>query len=284
MIIEQKEIRYKDKIIFERLVMSKEFLRVPKVFEEDESCFLFLTKGAFRFRTPTNLQTLKEGDAMLAKCGNYLMENIGIDQRTENQMITVIGAFFYPNMVKGFFGADLSLAHFQKTFDIKKVDIEPLLKSYIDSINFMLDHPEIADENLVVTKLKELLILLSKGEGSISIQEFINDLFVPYRYDFKDIIQQNLYTNLSVAELAYLCHMSLATFKRRFKAMYGQSPAKYFFVKKLERACQLLLLEAMSITEVALECGFETVSNFDRAFKRQYGTTPTEFRLEKKGH
>ncbi len=56
------------------------------------------------------------------------------------------------------------------------------MKSFIDSINFMLDTPSIVDENLIVIKLKELLLLLSKSENSSSINSFVNTLFTPYEF------------------------------------------------------------------------------------------------------
>lgn len=282
MIIEQTEIKYKGKIVFERLIMSSKFKRVPKVFSEDEACFLFLTKGAFRFRTPTNFLTFNEGDAMLAKCGNYFIENVSINQELGNEIISVVGAFFYPDIVKDFFQTDLSLKGFQQQKDASKINIEPLMKSFVDSLNFMLDNPTLADDNLIVNKLKELLILLSKSEKAKSINEFVHSLFVPHEYNFKEIIQQNLYTNLALSELAYLCGLSLATFKRKFTENYKESPAKYFLHKKLEQAEMLIQIKSKSISEIAYESGFETVSNFDKAFKRQYGKSPSEYRLSQK--
>ena len=177
MVLEQTEIKYKGKVIFERLVMSTKFKRVPKLFTEDEACFLFLTKGAFHFRTPTNFLTFKEGDGMLSKCGNYFIENVRINEKTEHQVISAIGAFFYPTLVKSFFQSDLSIQQFQNNFDTTKISIEPLMKSFIDSINYMLDNPKLADENLIITKLKELLLLLSKSEKASTINEFVNSLF-----------------------------------------------------------------------------------------------------------
>ena len=59
MVLEQKVLKYKEKVIFERLVMSHKFRRIPKLFEENEACFLYLTKGAFHFRTPTNILTCR---------------------------------------------------------------------------------------------------------------------------------------------------------------------------------------------------------------------------------
>lgn len=282
MILEQTEIKYKGKVVFERLVMSTGFNRVPKLFTEDEACFLFLTKGAFHFRTPTNFLTFNEGDAMLSKCGNYFMENVMLNNKTEHQIISAIGAFFYPTMVKSFFQSDLAIQPFQNNFDTTKVSIEPIMKSFIDSLNFMFDNPSIADENLITTKLKELLLLLSKSENASSINSFIHSLFVPYEYNFSDIIQKNIYSNLSTEELAQLSNMSLATFKRKFVEIFKVSPAKYILQKKLEKSVQLLKFPTKQISEIAFDCGFESASSFNKAFKKQFGISPSEYGLSQK--
>ena len=281
MILEQTEIKYKGKVIFERLVMSTNFKRVPKLFTEDEACFLYLTKGAFHYRTPTSVLAFNEGDGMLAKCGNYFIENVMINEKTEHQVISAIGAFFYPAMVKDFFQADLSVSQLHRNFDTLRISIEPLMKSFIDSINFMFDNPEVADENLTVTKLKELLLLLNNSEKGNSIRSFVDSLFVVHEYNFTEVIQKNLYTNLSLSELAYLCSMSLATFKRRFTDIYKESPARYLMKRKLEQAVRLLGYKSKPVSEIAYECGFETVSNFDKAFKKMYGQSPTEYRMSR---
>lgn len=282
MIIEQKEIRYKGKIVFERLTMNAQFNRVPKLFVEDEACFLYLAKGAFQFRTPTNVLTFNAGDAMLSKCGNYFIENISPQPQQTITELSVLGAFFYPDMVKDFFKTDLSLTHFKSSFDTTKVNVEPLLKSFVDSLNFLIDNPSVADDNFVVNKLKELILILSKSENADSIIYFVNDLFAPHEYDFNEIIQKNLYSNLSLAELAQLCNMSLATFKRKFTERYGESPAKYMLTQKLRKAKQLILIEHKTITEIAFDCGFENISHFNKVFKTHFGQSPTLFRLSQK--
>jgi AraC-like DNA-binding protein len=216
---------------------------------------------------------------MLAKCGNYFIENVTVIEKTEHPVISAVGAFFYPKMVKSFFQSDLSIEQFQSSFDTIKISIDPLMNSFIDSINFMLNNPNFADENLIITKLKELLLLLSKSEQGSSINNFVNSLFVTHEYNFSEVIQQNLHTNLSLPELAHLCSMSLATFKRRFADYYKESPAKYILKKKLEKASLLLAYKSKTISEIAYESGFETISNFDKAFKKHYSQSPTEYRL-----
>lgn len=278
MLLEQKGIKYQGKVVFEKITISADFRRIPKMFSEDEACFLFLTKGAFHFRTPTSILTFKEGDAMLAKCGNYLIEQAGVYKNLTGPVISATGAFFYPAMVKAFFETDLSLENFRK-FDASKIRVQPLLRSFVESIDYLLDNPSLADENLIATKLKELLLLLSKSEQANSINEFVASLFAPNEYSFKEIIKQNQYSNLSLAEMAYLCNMSVATFKRKFTRMYNESPAKYFLIQKLERSAKLLQINSKTVSDIAYECGFDTVSNFDRSFKKHFNVSPSQYRL-----
>jgi AraC-like DNA-binding protein len=279
MILEKIEIRYKGKVVFERLVMSPKITRMPKFFEEDEACFLFVTKGSFYFRTPTHILSFGEGDAMLTKCGKYFIENPSSHaEQMDGAVVAVVGAFFYPAIVKDFFQTDLSIKEFRQQKDTTKISIEPLLKAFVEGLNFMLDNPILVDDNLVATKLKELLILLSKSERANSVSEFVQSLFVPQEYNFKEIIKQNQLSNLSLNELAYLCGMSLATFKRKFAEIYRQSPSKYLLIKKLEKAERLMTLKVKPISEVAYESGFESVPHFNKAFKRHYQQTPSEYR------
>lgn len=239
---------------------------------------MFLTKGAFQFRTPVNLLHFSEGDGMLAQCGNYLIENMSVKKAAPVETVSVTGAFFYPDMVKGYFGSDLSLQHFHKPVTVSKVSIEPMIRSLIESLNYLLDIPAIADENLIVNKQKELLILLSKSEESASINEFIASLFAPYEYDFREVVEKNIYSDLTIAELAFLAGMSVATFKRKFAATFRQSPARYLLEKKLERAAALLRIQSKAVSEIAYECGFSSPSSFTKAFKKHHGAPPSEFR------
>lgn len=279
MVLELKTIKYRDKVVFEKVVMTTDFKRIPKFFQEDEACFLFLTKGAFQFRTPTNLLTFNEGDAMLSKCGNYFIEQLSANPNPQSDTLSAVAGYFYPDIVKQFFQTDLSIKNFQNNFDTTKLNVEPLLKSFIDSISYLLDNPELADENLVLNKLKELLLLLSKTEQAKSINDFIASLFVPYEYNFNDIIQKNILSNLSIDDFAKLTNSSVATFKRKFAEFYNDTPAKYLLTKRLEKSTQLLQVKSKPIADIAYECGFENVSNFNKVFKKHFSKTPSEFRL-----
>ena len=276
--MKRKTISYQGKVVFEKVYMPTYFDRMPKIFQEDEACFLYMHEGTFSFRSPTKIFEIKQGEAVIAKCGNYFIEQSKV--HNPNHPIIVFGAYFYPDLIKRFFQSELKLNDFKKNVDVSHQKVEPLIKLLVESINYLLDHPELVDENLLLSKLKELLLLLGKTERSI--QEFIHELFSPYEYDFKEIIQQNIYANLTLAELATLTGCSLATFKRRFSKYYQQPPGKYFLQKKLEKSYQLLSIGTHPITEIAYECGFSTANHFNKAFKREYGQTPSQLRMSQK--
>ena len=77
-------------------------------------------------------------------------------------------------------------------------------------------------------------------------------------------------------ELAFLCNMSLSTFKREFQKHYSDSPMKWFQNKRLEYAHHLLYNEQMSSSEIYLEVGYESLSSFIKSYKAKYGVTPKQ--------
>ena len=109
--------------------------------------------------------------------------------------------------------------------------------------------------------------------------EFLSTIFTPVDYDLKITIENNLFSMLSLSELAHLCNMSLPTFNRKFKAIYRESPRKYITDKKLSKAKNLLVNTSLSIGEIAYQCGFDSVSTFNRVFKTAFKKNPTSYRL-----
>jgi AraC family L-rhamnose operon regulatory protein RhaS len=72
--------------------------------------------------------------------------------------------------------------------------------------------------------------------------------------------------------------MSRRCFTRLFRKAAGCSYAKYVERVRVEYACQLLRETGRSVTTIAFECGFEDLSSFYRAFRRQKGQPPQRWR------
>jgi len=277
MIHEYKELKYYGEVVFNKLVITAPE-RELKVFKDDEACFMFVDKGNFSVRTPEELISLKEGKGLLAKCFNFFVETTK-EQRTEDNIMEVLGVYLFPSMVEELLEIDLSQSNYSLPYNYRQVQIDSLLDHYKDGISILLDNPEIADEAIIKTKLKEFILLISKMENAQSTIDFLSGMFRTNAMEFKSTIANNLYSNLSIEEFAILCGMSTSSFKRKFSTVYNESPKKYLAKMKLQRASKLLSAHDHRISDIAYECGYETISTFNRSFKAHFGQSPSDYRL-----
>ena len=274
-VLNHKKLEYKGKTIFSKMEVS-EYKRFEKYFQENEACFMFVDDGSIALRTPDKTLYLNSGDGLLAKCGNYFFENT--KRNSSEEKVSLITAYFYPEVIIQLFDEDIFSSNYQSNYNATKVIVDKLLANFKENISFLLDNPEAVDETLLLTKLKEFLILLSKQDNAPNVIDFVSSFFKPYKYDFKTIIEKNILSSLSLDEFAKLCGMSLATFKRKFSEYYDESPKKYIDSKKIEKAIQLLSNPQNRVSNIAYDCGFDTIKSFNRNFKSKTGKSPSEYR------
>ncbi|MGE5465020.1 MAG: helix-turn-helix domain-containing protein [Syntrophothermus sp.] len=96
--------------------------------------------------------------------------------------------------------------------------------------------------------------------------------------DVKRYIRQHLHEPLDRATLAEVAGFSIPHFHRIFTAQVGESAASYIRRLRLERAGRKLRMGAVDITEVALAAGYDSHAAFSKAFKQQFGLSPSQFR------
>ncbi|WP_307295189.1 AraC family transcriptional regulator [Flavobacterium sp. SORGH_AS_0622] len=89
-------------------------------------------------------------------------------------------------------------------------------------------------------------------------------------------MKKNFHFNVQLDRFAYLTGRSLATFKRDFQRIFEVSPSRWLLQKRLQQAYYLIKEKGKTPTEVYLEVGFEDLSHFSFAFKKQYGLSPSK--------
>ena len=83
----------------------------------------------------------------------------------------------------------------------------------------------------------------------------------------------------SVSELAEMCHVSPAYFRRLFRQYASVSPVQYRNISRIEYAKKLLENTTCTVSEIAATLGYEDAAYFCRVFKKNTGMTPGEYIL-----
>lgn len=93
----------------------------------------------------------------------------------------------------------------------------------------------------------------------------------------REYMDEHFLSSPPIAEVAQQCFMSEFYFFRCFKQAFGITPHQYMLRKRLRFASRLMKQKQMSISRVAIECGFPDLSTFSKTFKKHYSMTPTQF-------
>lgn len=94
----------------------------------------------------------------------------------------------------------------------------------------------------------------------------------------EEYVHSRLHEIISLDELAGIVGLSIRHFARAFQTSTGKTPARFVQERRISRAKEMLAQEHVSITEVALACGFSHAQHFSTSFRREVGMTPSEFR------
>jgi AraC family transcriptional regulator len=94
----------------------------------------------------------------------------------------------------------------------------------------------------------------------------------------KEMMDQGLAGNVSLAELARECHLSVTHFVRAFHRSTGVSPHQWLLGRRIDRAISFLAATDFTLAEIALACGFSDQSHLTRVFTASIGTSPGRWR------
>ena len=81
-----------------------------------------------------------------------------------------------------------------------------------------------------------------------------------------------------LSSLAQIAHLSPYHFLRTFEGLTGTTPHQYLLRMRLRRAATRLRTEPARILDIALDCGFGDISNFNRTFRAEFGLSPRAYR------
>ncbi len=197
------------------------------------------------------------------------------------------------------FQADINPLRFMKEIETLVTIISPLIvitpedfPSIYDKVKSLL--LEIKNEYLssstsfsevsIYSKTLEIITLIGRSRAAAGMETPSPDAprkqeeYIEKFIEICNYISAHCSDELNLEAVASMSGFSKFYFSRLFKQFTNVSFYKYVNQKRIEKAAKMLTEPNISITNVALSCGFESLSSFIRMFKIVKGCTPTEFR------
>lgn len=231
----------------------------------------------YRVTCCSNLFTLKEGDVLIISPGVIHSMEADVGKRL-------------------IFQADFTLLHGIKELEatlsiispalLITAEEEPSVHERIQKLMLEISDEYFADAPLseasIYSKLIEIFVLIGRSY-SPNVKSFNSSLHKQREYTERfmfvcDYIREHCNENLTLEKIADISGFSKFHFSRLFKQFTNVSYYKYLNKKRIEYAEKLLVDKELTITEIALQCGFSSLSAFIRMFKIIKECTPTQFK------
>ncbi len=135
----------------------------------------------------------------------------------------------------------------------------------------------------VILGLFEILSILSETSdvNFINTESYTTSLDSYKKDRLTDVyqyIKENYKKEISLDEVAQIASLTPTSFCRMFKSKTKKNFIEYLNEIRISNACKLLIETDMSVSEIAYECGYKTVSNFNKLFKKNTKNTPKEYK------
>lgn len=149
------------------------------------------------------------------------------------------------------------------------------INAYINSLREVYTDSE-NTAALLELKLLELLHLIAIQDRSLKFVKVLSarDKTAIHPRVITEFMEKYYSHDLTVRDYALLTGRSISTFIREFKKTYHTTPSQWLIEKKVSIAHRMLVEHNWSVTNAAMEVGYENVSHFIKAYKRKFGVTP----------
>jgi len=233
--------------------------------------FSFLQKGKKQIHFADTSVAVNKDQSILIKKGNSLWTEL-LDKET----IYYCKLFFFSeeklkDFLKKHSPKKLKITEEENSFFIIKNDA--YTSSYLNTLSAINTTLSNFSEELLSVKFEELMLYLIQKYG-IKFEMYLHSLISKDVSSFSKIVESNILSNLKLEEIAFLCNMSLSTFKRHFIKEYQISPGKWMQDKRLQKAKELLQEGSLKASDIYLNLGYQNLSNFSTAFKNKFGISP----------
>ncbi len=160
------------------------------------------------------------------------------------------------------------------------IENDTYLSLFIDSLSSLMRLKPAQEKAWLVVKFEEIMLYLWNKYGDDFLTYICSLIEKEDKLTFRKKVDTHIWSNLKLEEIAFLCNMSLSSFKRHFISEFNEPPGKWFQRKRLQKAKELLQNGQIKPSDIYLESGYNNLSNFSTAFKNEFGVSPARILQE----
>lgn len=266
-----------EKVIFHYYSARVSFKRLKSILHKN--AISLVLQGEKKIHFPEKTMDINEQEFHFLSAGNCLVPMEFI----KGNVFSSILIFFADDALN-----EIILKHTHKAkisynntplpyISIRKDDF---IRNYISSLQLLIHNQEFSSE-MKMLKFEELVLYLLEKYPSTLLSFQMKRYYDDAELKLRNVMETNITNNLSTEELAFLCNVSVSTFKRRFLKIYGTSPSKWLLKRRMEIAANLLQNNNEKPSDVFYKIGYQNHSSFSQSFKQVFGTTPKEYQSQK---
>lgn len=216
-------------------------------------------------------EVISNNEMLLLPAGSTLMS-----ERTPDDQYEAILIFFGNKTLTDFCVRHKIVFKEKEPISNFKISQDAFLKNFCHSLHLLKQR---GHTEMDAFKIQEILGYISTSTPGLFAHFTAQALSGRSGIKLKQVVEKNLHKGLTTEELAFLCDMSVSTFKRHFAGLYKMPPKKYFLQQKMEQAKLLLSLKQRP-SEIYSDLGYENLSAFSTEFKKHFGMSPKQFQTE----
>lgn len=260
--------------------VDMEASQVNEVDLPSEACFAYIMEGEPQTVSEKPFVRIEAGQVILSLCGFTVSRMLSLHEPGNLKTLVV---HFHREVLRKIYEHEPPPQWKELESPVVQylvqVSANTLIKQYFLSISHFFDHPEAVTEDLLILKLKEVIVLLLQTRESENVLQIIRNLFSEKAFSFREVVEAHICEPVSVEDLAMLTNHSLSSFKREFRKVFDSTPADYLVRRRTEMVAQKLHMSNEDISQIGYDCGFNSPAHLSRAFKARFGMSPTQYRL-----
>ncbi len=229
--------------------------------------------GSLQVENPDGeITIINKNQIVLLPKGLYMISDI----IPKNQSFEAVVFFFDEEIIDEFL-IGFEVRKPENSSETVIIDYDQNLRLFVDTL-ITLYRGKFQNQ-FTKSKLLEFLHLIAVSDKGKTFISKLQSLKHRERRNIKKFMIGNFEKPLDIEDYAYLTGRSISTFRRDFKSKFNISPKKWLIEKRLEKAAALLKEKSDSVTNIALQVGYENTSHFIKAFQKKFDISPKQFQI-----